>query len=198
MVSNNVLALLVMVSIVLSIGSLYMNFGFFAVPSSDSSSITGQVAGTTSATVSASAAISLPVSTVGFGSVANNELKNTTQTFNPGPFLLQNDGTVDVNVTVYATNLWVGTGAQNPSTFFRVNSTVNETSAVPAASDLLAITNMPNATIVGGGVAPAGIATRLNYTDAKDAVNAHIFITVPNDESAGAKSSTVTFTATQA
>jgi hypothetical protein len=189
MVSNNILAGLLVVALVLSTGSLLFNLGLFGMPGIP---ITGQVAGTAQVEVSAMTTISLPTSTVNFGSLNNNNVTNTTS-LSPYPFVLRNDGNVNVNVTIGADDLWTGTGAANPSTYYRFNSTENETgSVVSTATDLVDITNMP------ATASPVNVVTRLKYTNANDEVRVHIFVTVPDDEPAGSKSSTVTFTASQA
>lgn len=196
MVTNTWLAVLLLASIVLSVGSLSLNFGLLGVPRVGAPEaelpITGYATGTASATVASVVSISLPVSTVSFGSLNNDGTANTF-TDSPAPFTVRNDGTVNVNLTINATDLWSGTGGANPSSNYQFNTTLNETgSVVNATSDLTSTTNMPAAG------SPATLATRLKFQSANDAINVEISITVPNDEAAGAKSSTVTITASQA
>jgi hypothetical protein len=175
------ISILLAVAFVVISGVFFLNFSGLI-------SITGMITGTTSVSVGTSATVSLPVSTVAFGELNPGQFNDTTDN-NPFPFVIQNDGNVNVNVTIGADNLW--TTQTNPSTYFRFNSTENETgSVVSTATDLVAWTDMPTS--------PVNVVTRLKYPAANDAVNVHINITVPEEEGAGSKSSTVTFTASQA
>jgi hypothetical protein len=189
MVSNNVLAVLVVIAIVISLTSIAATLNLLGrVPS-----ITGGITGTTNVTVPTEITITLPVSTVNFGTMALNSENDTTDG-SPGPFVIQNDGSVCVNITVNATQLWSGTNATGTSTYYRFQSACNETGCVTNSSEDLVSswTDMPIATTA------VKLVNRLWYTDSKDAVNAHIYVKVPSDEPAGAKSSTVTFTAVDA
>jgi hypothetical protein len=190
MVSNNLLAGLLIVAIIVSVGGIIYQLTLPKIPVT----ITGAVTGTAQVQIASVITISLPTDTVDFGTVQNNEVKNTT-TFNPWPFVLRNEGTVDINVTINASQLWYGTGATGTSTYYRFNATVNETGSVYNTTedvDLRSITNMPI------GANPTWVANCTKYTNANDEIRVHIFITVPDDEPAGSKSSTVTFTASQA
>lgn len=189
MVSNNVLAGLVVLAMVISLAGTATTLSMLGqVPVV----LTGGITGTTSGTVTSQATISLPISSVSFGNMAVNENNDTTD-YNPYPFVVQNDGSVDVNVTINATALWNGTGATTTSSYYQFNSSENETGSVfSTAADLVAFTNM---TIDGAAVK---CVNRLKIDTGNDAANVNINVTVPSDEPAGAKSSTVTFTAVQA
>ena len=160
-------------------------------------SITGAVtttpAGKANVTIPALVYISLPTNSIDFGNLEVN-IENATTTDNPSPFTLQNDGTKNVNVTIEATDLFTGTSAGNPSAFYKFKSVVSEAGSVVNSSvDLIDnYTNMP-------AVASASrVVSNLKFPNANDLVKVHINITVPSDEPAGAKSSTVTLTASQA
>src|SRR3989344_1133259 len=126
MATNNLLASLIIITVLFSLINVVLNFdllkpfGF---------SITGFATGTTQANVPSAVAISVPNATVNFGSMSIGTTNNTNN-FVVQPFLLQNDGSIGVNVTMYATDLWLGTGAQNPSYFYQFNVTINETGVV--------------------------------------------------------------------
>lgn len=187
MVSNNVLAGLLIVAIAISLAGI----GTYIVVPRPAVPITGQAVGITQATVAASTQIFLNVSTVNFGSLYPTNTSNTTLN-NPPGFVIQNDGSVDINMTIEATSLWEK--AANPSAYYRFNATQNETGSTPwnNSTFLRTITNMPAAG------SPTWFANCTRFNDTLDAVEAQIFIEVPSDEPAAAKSSTVTFTATQA
>ena len=127
---------------------------------------------------------------IDFGVMNPNEWNDTLDNSHP-PFIIQNDGSVVVNITINATNLWSGTGSSNPSIYYRFQSAENETGSVPSASDLVTEwTNVP--------LNPIKFATRLNYTDSSDSLKGHLYVLVPSDEPAGPKSSIVTFIASPA
>src|SRR3990172_2843628 len=201
MATNNLLALLLVIAVVLSFGNLAVNFGIFAKQPVKTFPTTGFAFGTTQANVPADVVISLPNATVNFGSMSIGTTNNTNN-FVVQPFLLQNDGSIGVNVTMYATDLWLGTGAQNPSYFYQFNVTINETGVVANPLTDLANTtastafiNVTNSKSVTGVLPSSKVLTRMNYTNTKDAVNVQKNITAPADEPQGSKSSTVTFTA---
>ena|SRR3989344_3627817 len=196
MAKNNLLTLLVLVAIALSIGNIFINFDFFKP---FKVSTTGLATGTATANVAQTVSISLPIDTVAFNSISVNQTNDTID-YSPSPFILQNDGTIAVNVTIGATDLWTGTGAQNPSQYYQFNTTRNETLAVPSEAydfNCTAGVNGPFCNMATAG-SPTKVVSRLNFTSSSDAVLVQINITVPTDESAGAKSSTVTFTGSAA
>lgn len=159
--------------------------------------ITGQATatptGVANVTIPSLVYISLPTSSIDFGSVEVNVADDTTDN-NPLPFTLQNDGSKNVNVTIGAANLFTGTGASNPSSYYQFSSAESESgSVINTTLDLISsATNMP------ATGSPVKVASNLRFPNAYDIIKVHMYITVPNDEPAGAKSSTVTFTASQA
>ena len=196
MAKNNLLTLLVLVAIALSIGNIFINFDFFKP---FKVSTTGLATGTATANVAQTVSISLPIDTVAFNSISVNQTNDTID-YSPSPFILQNDGTIAVNVTIGATDLWTGSGAGNPSQYYQFNTTRNETLAVPSEAydfNCTAGVNGPFCNMATAG-SPTKVVSRLNFTSSSDAVLVQINITVPTDESAGAKSSTVTFTGSAA
>lgn len=189
MVSNIILAVLVVVAIVVSVAGISMNL---MIPRAPLETITGQITGTAQVQVAPQVLITLPVSTVDFGSIYVGNVTNTSD-FTPSPFLVQNDGSVDINITTNASQLWSGTGATGTSIYYRFQSAENETGSVPSTSDL--VTTWTNIPVTEN---PIKFATRLDYTNSTDTLKGHIYLDVPSDEPAGDKSSTVTFIATQA
>jgi len=149
--------------------------------------------GVANVTVPALVSISLPVASIDFGSLEIGVSNDTTDDI-PPPFTLQNDGTKNVNVTIGAADLFSGTGAGNPSSYYKFSSAESEAgSVINTTIDLISVaTNMPTTG------SPVKVATNLKFPNAFDLLKVHIYVTVPGDEPAGAKSSTVTFTASQA
>ena len=184
-VSNKTLATLVGVVLVISVISL----GMTAIRMTGGVSATGAVTGTTQVNVGAVVAISLPTNTVDFGNMNTGE-SNQTNDDSPFPFTVQNDGSVDVNVTINASDLWDGTGAQNPSVYYRYHVAAStEGTCYDSGDSVTSYTNMP---------ASATLAiANLTYGNGCDLAEVEINVTVPGDESSGAKSSTVWFLATQ-
>ena len=126
-------------------------------------SITGFVFGTANVTVGQTVDITLTIGNLDFGSINIGQTNNTTD-FSPPPFVIENIGNTDVNITIYATNLWIGTNSQNPSYFYQFNTTINETGVVPNPLTDLANTtastafiNVTNSTQVTGGLPPAKV-----------------------------------------
>jgi len=148
----------------------------------------GLITGTTQLNVAVSVAISLPVSTVDFGSMSTSQTNDTSDSI-PGPFEIQNDGNVRVNVTINATDLF--STASNPTANYRfAANTSSEGTCFDTGSSTTAWTNMPSTA--------TRFLTYLNFTDSCDLAEVEIEVTVPANEPAGAKSSTVTFLASQA
>jgi hypothetical protein len=150
--------------------------------------ITGMISGTTTVLV---ATITMPTSTVAFGSMAIGET-NTTGDESPPPFVVQNDGNVDLNITIGAANLWTATAGANPSAYFlsMCNATA-EIGTCPAGSN----TTMNGIPATGS---PGRIIAYLPWADAADTLQVEINVTVPAAEAGGSKSSEVTLTASHA
>ncbi|MBU0962847.1 MAG: hypothetical protein KKD48_02995 [Nanoarchaeota archaeon] len=186
--SNNLIGGLIIVAMLISIGSTALVLSEIESVPIITGRATSTPQGITNVTVGATTYITLPVAFIDFGSLYNNEINDTTDN-SPAPFQLQNDGTVNVNVTIKGTNIFSGTGAANPSSYYQFACGAGEI-ACPTGS-VVSFTNMPNSTSSTIAVA------QLPYVDSGDQVEMDIKVTVPADESAGAKTSTVTFTATQ-
>jgi uncharacterized cupredoxin-like copper-binding protein len=147
-------------------------------------SITGlQTIGTTNATVNATADITLTTSSVNFGSVA---IGIAAETSDGGtlPFVVQNDGSVNIDVAVGSTQLW--DGAASTSAYYRVKC---RDGTIPCGSGSeTTYKNMP----IGSAIQIIGT---LGFTNGADDNKVDIEITAPNREPQGAASASVTFTA---
>lgn len=138
-------------------------------------------------TIESSASVSLPVGAIEFG-IVNRSATYNTDSDSPQPFLVQNDGNVAVNVTIYGTDFWQR--VSNPTSNYQFKCR-NDTSICPAGSTT-DWADMPNIT------APATLVTDLPRTLGANQVKSDIKITAPSDEPAGVKSSTIYIIASQA
>ena len=153
---------------------------------------TEAVDGTTTATVGNSTTITLPTSTVAFGTMSVNDNNDTTDD-NPPPFTIQNDGSCNLNLTILATTLWDSDNGGNNTHYYRYNVSESEAgSLVNISSDVV------NASWPYFTTNAITFVTRFKFNNSNDLLELDINVTVPPDEPAGAKSSTVTVTASQA
>jgi hypothetical protein len=138
--------------------------------------------------ISALIAISLPVDKIDFGLLSQGQSKNTT-TNDPAPFRIQNDGNSLANITINGTNLWLT--KPNPDRFyqFKIANNSAENGSFSWSQSIINFRNMsgPAATLLG--------IVELNYTDATDTAHIDLLVEDPTSEPAGARESTVTFTA---
>ena len=153
--------------------------------SDDGGSIYGEWSETRKIYINSDIAISLPVDVVNFGSMVTGT--NDTTDDAPEPFLLKNDGNCFVNVTINATNLW--TSVSNPSDYFKykIDNKSGEEGAFNWLQSKINWTQVPSDDEMS--------IAKLNWSDAKDVAEIDLNISVPSQEGAGDKSSTVYFTA---
>jgi len=181
MVSNNTLAALIIVAIIISVAGILTTFRI-QLP------ITGAATGTTNVTVATTTTISLPVNTIDFGTMYTYDT-NDTSDGSPPPFQVQNDGNVNVNITVSATSLWSMTGYTNNTDHYQGKCRSYDVGSCGSGS-ITTYTNLSDSAVV--------FIANMPYAAANDTAYFDINVTVPPEEQAGAKSSTVTFTASQA
>jgi len=128
-----------------------------------------------------SASILLLNNTVNFSTVSLNSIDNTTDN-SPNPFLLENNGNVKLNITVYAsTPLWSSVPLGTDYFRFKAGNST-EPSAFDWSKSLTSWTPMT--------VGQQKVISYLNYTDS-DSAEIEIYIQVPPGEPSGAKSSTI-------
>ncbi len=138
-------------------------------------------------TIQSFLAIKITDSIVAFGILSNGANKTTPA--DASPFKAENDGNIVANVTITGTPLFPNT-VGFPSPFYQFRIRANETGAFSAALTQTANWNQTNTTSVGPHV------VNLNWQSNQDDFIADLNISVPGNESAGLKSSTVTFTIT--
>lgn len=140
---------------------------------------------TVSATVSSLVQISVTPSSASFGSISPGTSNDTTDG-SPGNFTIENTGNVDVNVTISATAIW--SGESKAASDYQFKSSNKETGS--ATTVVSSFTDLTTSAQDVAKVLKFGASTDTAYVDVK--------ITVPADEPTGSKSSTITFTASQA
>ncbi len=194
MVSNNLLTSLVVLAIIVSVAGIYSILGAVSVmqvPFVPGTGVTGAATGTTQANVGQVAAISLIVNTVDFLTMNVNE-NNDTVDDSPGPFTVQNDGNLDVNVTINATALWDQDGYNETNQSYQFKCGNSTEWDCPLGSVETAFVDMPvdSAAVL--------VIADMPFQNPRDLLEVEINVTVPPAEPTGAKSSTVTFTGFQA
>ena len=130
--------------------------------------------------------ISLPTSSVSFGSKNITDTDNTTDE-NPAPLLLQNDGNAELNISVNFTNLW--NSVSNPSNYFQYKIRNLSTTCFIAGNTQTSWAQSPSATTLA--------VHRLNFTSGYQTgcnnVSVDLLVEAPGDEISGNKNSNITF-----
>ena len=187
--STNALALLLVIAILVSVGGTLVSLSRLHAQSLEA--ITGgATTGTMTASVSNVTAISLQTATVAFGTVSLGTAYDTTGG-SPAPFNVQNDGSVNVNVTINASAIFSGLTTNDSS--YRFKCRLNEGPNCPTGSPST-FTDLPTA---NDTLLNRTAVYDLPFANTNDSRFVDIQINVPSDEPGGSKSSTVTFTATQ-
>ena len=192
-VSNKLLAVLVVVAMVVSIGGTMTMVSVFP---GRPPVITGR-AGTQTAQgialvdLQSEASIRLIVQIVDFDTIAHGEYNDTTD-YSPHPFVLENNGTDKINVSMWQENgalLWSDYGTQACPECFQYNVTKNDSCTYVAATDWSDIVNE------SGGWTPTdgNLVQNLSQGTGTKTIDIQLNISVPSDEPAGSKSATMRF-----
>ena len=131
--------------------------------------------------------IILTTDELNFGSLGYLE-SNDSSDNSPPPFVIENNGTVFVNVSVNSSAIW--SQAQSNSSYyqFKVDNVSGEAGAFSWLSSITSWFNSPiNSYVVA--------IDSLNYSDDKDSAEIDVRLEVPPNEGPGAKSSTIIFKA---
>lgn len=188
-ISNKTLAILIAIAIVVSIAGT-ITFLVKIQPVA-----TGAATGIAKVDVTGLVAISLPTNTVDFGTVYQGATDNTTDN-SPGPLEIQNDGGVDVNVSIArdssSTPLFSGTGGgdNTPSFRFKIDNST-EPNSFNWGTSTTSWTNVPGVSGINN------VLNELKYQDSSDTAEVDLLIAVPLDEPVGLKNETLVFTAIQ-
>ena len=221
-ISNKQLATLLLVAIVVSIGGTWLLLnkapGLLTITGLQSTSDTG----TAQVTIETVGAIKFAVTTINFGTGKVNTTSGNTIcvldsngtndsnrcinfTANSGGFQLMNDGSANATIQLRFSN--------DADGFISGNSTLNEYRYVVSQNETNSCRNSSGGTgcdTTNCTVAPIGwsnvnttspgttICPKLLFNDEADSILVDINITIPYDTPSGAKSSTLTATATTA
>ncbi len=186
-VPNKTLISIVLLSLAVTLLGMWVLYGKV-----QTAGLVANPTGTVSANVQSTTDIFLQNNTVNFGNVGVGQSFDTSVNYsNASQFLLRNDGSVNVNVTVSATALFNSTSGNNSNYRFNVTNATGNTSMKQTC-----MTAQSTWTTVPLTSSTYALCT-LNFSDTNDYARIDIQITVPSGESAGTKTSTVTFTASQ-
>ncbi|MEM4255456.1 MAG: hypothetical protein QXR53_03990, partial [Candidatus Norongarragalinales archaeon] len=126
-VSNNTLVTIVLLALAITLlatWALFAKIGGIQV-----AGLVSNPTGTVSASVQSTTDIFLQNNTVNFGGVSVGNTFDTSVNYsNASQFLLRNDGSVRVNVTIAATALWNSTSGNNSNYRFNVTNASGNTS----------------------------------------------------------------------
>ncbi len=208
-VTNNLLAFLVIIAMVVTItGTLSMLSLMPGVELPITGMAQGTAAGTANVTLLAELAIKLiyPYHVVDFGDIAAVPgTEETTMYFSPHPFVLENNGSVVINVSIAEANatgdglLW---NFDDNGTYFEYNCTKNASSTT--AVWYAPWTAFNDAHEVGSFAAEnlnidasiANLVYNLSTGQTFNQVDVHINVTVPSEgEPSGQKTATILFNA---
>ena len=130
--------------------------------------------------------ISLPVDNVNFGSLTMDATDNTTDN-SPLPFEIQNDGNCLLNISLNATDLWASIFGSSSYYQYKFDNKTGEAGSFNWAQTQTDWAQVPNSTQLA--------MVELNWSDATDSAEIDLLVSVPPQELAGDKSSTLHFTA---
>ncbi len=181
--SNNVLSILLGFAILFSIAGTWMSISYIDSLNLLTGKATDTASGTTQLTVASATSCSAVDNAINFGTMARST-SNTSEIANDF-ITIQNDGNLDANVTVYATEeLWDSAGYQTPSDYWMIHCNASESGT--CNTTYLQVPNTDGNMLV----------TNLDSLDTIDLLTVGVNVTVPADEPAGAKSGTLLFTCT--
>ena len=175
-ISNNVIAALLVVAIVLSIGGFYM---IMAKPVGITGAWSTSQNGTVSANATATLSIMLTDASINLGNIATNATRSSSDASDY--FVLENDGNTVADIQVNATNPF---------------SSATKCPSLPCAGFYSVSAGATNANCANNsnmaGASSGLLLDNLNYVDGSDTSSIGVSVTIPGDEPPGVKSSTVT------
>ena len=137
-------------------------------------------------------AITIPNDTMNFGTITR-DVYYDTETGDPGPFVVQNDGNALVNITSVGTKLFDEAGSETEYYQCKADDVSGEEGAFDSETSLM---DWVNVTFGLFGVGDENkVVNFLQYPDNNDSVEIDVRIKAPLDEEATSKLSVMTFTA---
>jgi len=186
-ISDKALVTLVIIAVIVSIVGTLVSLS--KLETIEITGLTPTQTGTINISAGVSADISLPVGTVNFGTMQLDETNDTTDNA-PAPFNISNDGNVCVNITISRdTTNWF-TGSVHGGNASDTNDTMHQVHCPGANCKSGTVTSWANIS-TDARLTIAG----LNWTAGNDTTEVEVKVHVPANEPAGAKGTTVTFTA---
>lgn len=141
-------------------------------------------------TINSLVSLRMVVSSVDFGTPELGDI-NTTHVGDPSPFIIENNGNVNINVSVYSDDDLFDTET-NPTNAFQYKIE-NVTGEIPAFDYFHANTSLNWTNFTGD---PHLSVVNLSYQDGNDSAEVDLKIEVPLSEGVGVKSARVAFQAT--
>jgi len=164
--------------------NFYYNWSVRAIDNSSNGATSfGAFSGIRNITINSLVSLSLPTSSVNFGTLELSQNDNTTDDI-PLPILMDNDGNVFENVSIYAADdLWESIANPTDKFQFKIGNVTSELNSFNWTASTTIFTNLPTAA--------ATAVVDLNYSDATDSAEADLKAEVPSDEPAGTKESKI-------
>ena len=203
--SNNVLAVLVIAAIATSVAGTVMMMSVLPGRPVVMTGMAQQTAtGTALVELESVASIELVVNIVDFGTIESTpDTMNDTTDFSPHPFVVKNNGTVVINISIAedsADALWVADDTNED--YFQFNSTKNTSDSSAISwydwTDFSLSNHAENASAADIVTNPANLVYNLSATaepQEERYATVHLKITVPDGEPGGQKSSNIFFLA---
>lgn len=153
---------------------------------------TGEITAQVGVNVTCMVAMSLPVNSINFGSLAPGASSDTTNN-SPYPIVVQNDGGAMIDVTIAresgSSPLFGGTGGGDNSDSFQFKARDPNATSFNASASITTFTPIP-------GTTPITFVKQLSFGNGHNHALADLLINVPSDEPPGEKSELLDFIAT--
>lgn len=168
--------------------NFYYNWSITAIDNS-SSGITshGPESEIRNITIESYVSLSLLTDTVDFGALSLGQNDNTTDNV-PAPLILDNDGNVFTNISLYADgNLWESASTPTDKFQFKIANVTTKLNSFNWSESIIDFTNL--------SITSTLAIIDLDYHDTQDSAEVDLHLDVPLDESAGEKRINITFEA---
>lgn len=182
-ISNNTLSVFLVLAIVLSVFGTFVSITYLNSSEYFTGHATSNVTGTTSITVAGETSCTASDSTIAFGTLDRTAV-NDSETISDY-ITIENNGNSVMNISAYMTeDLWDVAGNQAPNSNWRIHC-----NAAQDGGSTTCNSTYTNILTSDGSI----LTTLLVPADATDLLTVGVNITVPSDETAGAKTGTIKF-----